>query len=407
VTDIASNGNNLSADGPFAVHITPFLQWAREQGYEKDALLQRKRISIGFGGWLKDQKIEPAEVSNRRLAQYLRFRVGQSRPYTGDARALTQFRDFLIARGVLTAERSDPEEFTAADRLNLEFRRYLRDQQLLAQPTILNYAAFTERFLKSRYGTGPAELHKLSAQDVVRFVRLEAPRLHRKRAKLMTTALRSFLRYGCFRGDLKPELAMAVPAVANWSRPLIPRAIAPDQVRKVLAHVNRNTIAGRRDYAILLLLARLGLRAGEIVHMELQDIDWRAGCLQVRGKGGTRTQLPLPKEVGDAIVEYLRNGRPQTSLRRVFICADGPIRGLSGAGTLCAIVERAVLAAGVVSPSKGAHQFRHGLASEMLRHGASLPEIGQVLGHRSPEATRIYAKVDIEALRKLALPWPL
>jgi len=299
-----------------------------------------------------------------------------------------------------------PVRLTPVERCAQGFSRYLHEERLLAAATVVNYVPFIGRFLKDRFGAGPVELGKLRAADVMRFVRHEAPRLHLKRAKLLTTALRSFLRYGCYRGEVAADLATAVPVVANWSMPLIPRAIGPDQVRRVLSRIDRRSGVGRRDYAILLLLARLGLRASEIVFLELEDIDWEAGCLTVRGKGGRRTQLPLPKEVGDAIVEYLRRGRPRTSSRRVFLCASAPTRGLLGASTLCTIVRRALHRAGVEAPTTGAHQFRHGLAVEMLRRGASLGEIGELLGHRSPETTKLYTKVDLQALRTLALPWP-
>ena len=186
----------------------------------------------------------------------------------------------------------------------------------------------------------------------------------------------------------------------------IPRAIPADTVRQLLDSVDRRTAMGCRDYAILLLLARLGLRAGEVASLDLDNIDWEAGCLSVRGKSGRQTQLPLLPEVGEAIVAYLQHGRPRSTSRHVFLRADAPIRGFIGPSAIACIVRRAIKRAGINTPTKGAHQFRHGLATEMLRHGASLTEIGEVLGHRSPETTKIYTKVDLEALRPLALPWP-
>ena len=162
----------------------------------------------------------------------------------------------------------------------------------------------------------------------------------------------------------------------------------------------------RRDYAILLLLARLGLRASEVVMLELDDIDWEVGCLHVHTKGGQRTELPLPADVGEAIVGYLQHGRPQSSSRRVFLRAKAPIRGFLGASAIDSVIRHALERTGTSAPTKGAHQFRHGLATEMLHQGASLNEIGEMLGHRSPETTKLYAKVDLDALRTLALPWP-
>ncbi|MBE3088191.1 MAG: tyrosine-type recombinase/integrase, partial [Chloroflexi bacterium] len=247
---------------------------------------------------------------------------------------------------------------------------------------------------------------RLCAGDVVRFVQRQAARLHVKRAKQLTTALRSFLRYARYRGDLALDLAAAVPIVANWSRSSIPRAISADAVRQLLASISRRTSVGRRDYAILLVLARLGLRAGEVVRLELDDIDWNTGQMSIRGKGGCRTALPLPRDVGEAIAAYLRNGRPPSPCRRVFLRARAPIRGFRGPSAVGSLVRDAVVRAGISAPTKGAHQFRHGLATQMLRHGASLTEIGEVLRHRSPQTTTIYAKVDLDALRTLALPWP-
>ena len=188
--------------------------------------------------------------------------------------------------------------------------------------------------------------------------------------------------------------------------PSIPRGIAPDQVRQLLRQLDRSTAVGRRDYAILLLLARLGLRASEVVTLELEDIDWKAARLSVHGKSGRRSQLPLPQEVGEAIVAYLRRGRPRSDCRRVFLRAKAPVRGLLGPSAISTVVRHALMRTGIDAPTRGAHQFRHGLATEMLRRGASLGEIGELLGHRSPETTKIYTKVDIDALRTLALSWP-
>ncbi len=186
----------------------------------------------------------------------------------------------------------------------------------------------------------------------------------------------------------------------------IPRAIAPAQIRQLLTSIDRHTAMGRRDYAIVLLLARLGLRSGEVVSLELDDIDWSAGRLSVRGKCGQRSEMPIPPDVGQAIAAYLRHGRPHSASRRVFLRFKAPICGFRGSGGIGSIVHHRLQRAGIDAPTHGAHQFRHGLATEMLRQGASLAEIGAVLGHRHPDTTRIYSKVDLKALHALAQPWP-
>jgi integrase/recombinase XerD len=281
----------------------------------------------------------------------------------------------------------------------------LRKERVLATATVLNYVPFVRCFLKNRFGNGTAQLSRLCAGDIIRFVQRQTRRLRPKRAKLLTSALRSFLQYARYRGDVTVDLAAAVPVVPNWSMASLPRAIEPDQVRQLLTSIDRRDAIGRRDYAILLLLARLGLRSGEVAFLELDDIDWNVGRLSVHGKNG-HSELPLSAEVGQAIAAYLRRGRPVTASRRVFLRAKAPVRGFQGASGISSLVRHSLKRAGIDAPSFGAHQFRHGLATEMLRRGASLREIGEVLGHRHPQTTLIYAKVDIAALRMLALPWP-
>jgi site-specific recombinase XerD len=202
------------------------------------------------------------------------------------------------------------------------------------------------------------------------------------------------------------DLAATVPTVASWSMTSIPRAISPEQTKKLLASIDRKTAMGRRDYAVLLLLARLGLRSVEVASLELDDIDWSAGQLSVRGKGGQRSELPLPSEVGRAIAAYLRHGRPPCTSRRVFLRAKAPVRAFQGISGVGSIVRHRLQRARIIAPTYGAHQFRHGLASDLLRQGASLAEIGAVLGHHHPDTTRIYTKIDLKALRTLAQPWP-
>ena len=275
------------------------------------------------------------------------------------------------------------------------YERYLRKARGLAPATILNYVPFVRAFLEHRFGTGQVTPASLCAGDVVGFVQRMAPGMNRKRAKIMTTALRSFLQHLRYRDEAVPDLVAAVPIVANWSMPSIPRAISADQVQRLLSSIDRTTAMGRRDYAIVLLFARLGLRLSEVTFLELDDIDWRTSTLTVRTKGGSRNDFPLSHEVGEAIAEYLRHGRPSSSCPRVFLRVRAPICGFRSPGGVGSAIRHALERAGVDAPTRGAHQFRHGLSLEMMRHGASLGEIGDVLGHRHPDTTRIYAKVDL------------
>jgi integrase/recombinase XerD len=393
-------------EGPLAAYLVPFAQSLSQVGYAQHYIHRQVMLAACFSRWLEQTGVSPHRVTSEHPARYLRCRHRQRRPSQGDPAALGHFIEFLRHERVIPAAKISPRQPTPAERCVQAYEQYLREERVLAEATIVNYVPFIGRFLKDRFGTGPAKLSSLGARDVIGFVQQQARRLHLKRAKLLTCALRSFLQYTRYRGEIRLDLAAVVPCVANWSRPSIPRGIAPDQVRRLLSQIDCSTAVGRRDYAILLLLARLGLRSGEVAFLQLEDIDWNAGCLSVHGKSGRRTQLPLPKDVGDAIVAYLRYGRPRSTSRRVFLRAKAPNRGFLTQCAVGTIVRHALLRAGIEAPTTGAHQFRHGLATEMLRHGASLAQIGELLGHKSPETTKIYTKVDLDALRPLALPWP-
>jgi site-specific recombinase XerD len=222
----------------------------------------------------------------------------------------------------------------------------------------------------------------------------------------MATALRSFFRFLFQDGQTDGDLARAIPAVPQWRLAEVPKYLEPEEVERVLRACQRDTTGGRRDQAILLLLARLGLRASEVIALELDDIDWRAGVLTVRGKGCSHDSLPLPADVGQALASYLRHHRPPCTTRRLFVRTRAPHRGLANPSSLSTIVTRALKRAGLRPAFTGAHVLRHSLATGMLRSGASLDEIGEVLRHRAADTTAIYAKVDVRGLRSLALPWP-
>ena len=392
-------------DGPVATHIGAFARSQSTQGYTRSSIHRQVLLAAGFSHWLKQQGVALPHVDCDHTSLYLRDRARRVRPCQGDAAALRHLLDFLRHEGVTAAEKITPRRMTPAERCAHEYGQHLRDACALARATIVNYVPFIRGFLTDRFGDGSVRLARLNG-DVVRFVQRQAPQLHLKRAKLLTSALRSFLRYARYRGAVVRDLAAAVPIVANWSMPSIPRAIGAEQVRRLLASIDRHTAIGRRDYAIVLLLARLGLRSGEVAFLELEDINWDAGQVSVRGKRGHRTALPLPADVGAAIAAYLRRGRPRSTSRCVFLRSKAPLRGFLGQCGVGSIVRHALQRAGIQAPTKGAHQFRHALATQMLRHGASLTEIGDALRHRSPQTTTIYAKVDLKALRTLALPWP-
>jgi integrase/recombinase XerD len=393
-------------EGPLSGYVRPFAEFLSAQGYALRSIHRQVYLAACFSRWLQREGVALPHITAEHATQYLCDRVRQVKPHPGDAAALQHVMDFLHSESVVAAETLPVRQLMPAERCTQQYEQYLREVRGLAKVTILNYVPFIDRFLQDRFADGPVTLSCLRALDVVRFVQRQAPRLHQKRAKLMTSALRSFLQDAQYRGEVERDLAAAVPVVPNWSMPSIPRAISADHVRQLLASIDQRTAMGRRDSAIVLLLARLGWRSSAVVHLELDDIDWNHATLTVRGKGGLRHAFPLAPEVGQAIAAYLCDGRPLSPSRRVFLRAKAPIRGFCNASGVGSIVRHALQRAGIQAPTYGVHQFRHGLATELLRQGASLSAIGDVLGHRHPQTTMMYTKVDLEALRTLALPWP-
>jgi len=391
-------------DGPLGPYIDSYEAEMRSYGYAQQTREVQTRLVADFGCWLAKRGIEPQEITAELFPPYLRTRARRRRPTRNDRSALQRLLDLLRRQGVVAAPESPVA--TPAERLQSEFRLYLRQERALAATTQVAYTAFASEFLTERFGAGPVDLSRLCAADITGFVRRRAVAIRSKRVQLMTTALRSFLGFARYRGDIERDLAACIPAVANWKQSNLPRALPLDQVEQVLKSVDRKTAMGRRDYAIVLILARLGLRAGEISALTLEDLAWKEGLITVRGKAGRFSQLPLPKDVGAAIADYLRHGRPTTRSRCVFLRAKAPVGGFRGQCGIGSIVRHTLERAGIDSPRKGAHQFRHALACQMLKQGASLAEIGELLRHRSPQTTAIYAKVDLDSLASLALSWP-
>jgi integrase/recombinase XerD len=391
-------------DGPLGPFLDSYAAEMRGKGYAQQTSEVQIRLVTDFGRWLARRRITAQKITAELFQRYLRARARHRRPTRNDLSALRRLQNMLVRQGVASAP--VPPAATPAERLQREFRLYLQQERALASTTQNCYSAFVGEFLVECYGAGPVDLSRLRAANVTRFVQRRAAAIHSKRVQLMTTALRSFLRFARYRGAIDKDLAACVPAVANWKQSDIPRALPPEQAERVLASTDRETAVGRRDYAILLVLARLGLRAGEIRTLMLEDLDWQEGLITVRGKAGRYSQLPLPADVGTAIADYLRHGRPAANSRCVFLRARAPAEGFQSQCGVGSMVRHALVRAGIDASRTGAHQFRHALACQMLRQGASLSEIGELLRHRSPQTTAIYAKVDLDSLAGLALPWP-
>jgi site-specific recombinase XerD len=388
---------------PLGFYIDSYLELLSEQGFSQQSAEEQVRVIIEFNRWFAESGYKAEDVSQEKTDRFLKDRYLHRRPLNGDSAALHRLNDVLCQMGVIPFHVAP---MSTCDKLLDDFRLHLTHERTLRERTSKTYLFYVRKFLEEKFSGVTIDFSKLRAQDITGFIRLHARDYSRSYAKSMTKALRSFLRYLHFRGDLTSDLAACVPAVANWSLSDIPKFLEPDQIEQVLDHCNLRVATGLRDHAILLLLARLGLRACEVAFLKIDDIDWEAGQITVHGKGGPSDQLPLPADVGKAIAIYLQRGRPWCASRHVFVRAKAPRRELSGAGAICLVVKRALARAGINSQRKGAHLFRHGLATEMLRRGGSLSDIGAILRHRDPNTTAIYAKVDLTALRELARPWP-
>jgi len=387
--------------GVLASHVAAFATKLLELGYASVTRRTKLRLVAGFGRWLGRRKLLASDVDGRIVGKYLERCRGR-----GDPRTLDDLLEVLRETGAVPRPRRESAE-TQPQRFEREFGQYLTVERGLSQASLKNSLPFVRSFLAQRFGSRPVVMEDVRAPDVTRFLLRKPHTVGPSRAKLMVGALRSFFRFLRWRGDIDIDLASSVPKVADWRLSALPKSLQADEVERVIRSCHRETVTGQRDYTLLLLLARLGLRAGEVVAMTLDDIDWDAGQLKVRGKGGREDRLPIPRDVGQAMATYLRQGRAQDcSTRRFFVRLRAPRRGFASSVAVCTIVRRALERAGIASPRKGAHLLRHSLATEMLRKGGSLAEIGEILRHRSVDTTALYAKVDLVALRALAQPWP-
>lgn len=391
--------------GPLGPHIDAFAALLSERGYARATMRCQLRVVADLSHWLENRGLEIGDLHEGRILESLKDSP-RNRSFVDNYMAVFDaLLEHLRSLGLVPAP--DPEtDDSAIGCIVGDYGQYLVQERGLSQHTLDNYLPVVRRFLAECCGVGPPVLDSLTAADVTQFVQRYARTASLHRAKLMTSALRSFLRYLRLRGDISAQLALAVPTVAEWRLSTIPKSLEPQQVESLLECCDQSSAVGQRDYAILLLMARLGLRAGEVVALRLEDLDWKAGELTVRGKGRRLDRLPIPKDVGASLAAYLRRGRPSCSSRRVFIRSRAPHRGFANSVAICSIMRRALARAGLDPARKGTHLLRHSLAAEMLRKGASLGEIGQILRHQSPSTTEIYTKVDLAALREIAQPWP-
>ena len=391
--------------GPLAALSDGYASELARMGYAPASVRLQMKVLADLSGWLLKRGMVAAELKSSDLARFLRDRQAAGHTRYVSSKAVRPVLDYLHRLEVVSPQIEDPV-LGPVDVVLDKFWRYLTIERALATVTARVYLDMVRPFLQGRLSAdGLAfDLEHLSAADVVSFVVARCPQQSRGAAKLTVTALRSLLGFLHLDGLIKTSLVSAVPSVAGRRLVGLPKGLDSDQVRRLLASCDDSTRRGCRDIAILTVLVRLGMRSGEVAKLQLDDIDWRAGEIIVRGKGNCVERIPLPADVGRAVAAYLRRGRPTSAQgRTVFVRTKAPHRHLSSVG-VSSVVADAAMRAGL-GPIR-AHRLRHTAATQMLRAGASLPEVGQILRHRRALTTAIYAKVDRDALQTIARPWP-
>lgn len=386
------------AGGRLGEHKAGFWSELMAVGYCESTARKHLQLMTHLDAWLDREGLGVIALADQ-VRQFFEARRDAGYATLVTVRSAAPLLGYLRKVGVLPTLVPPRHAEGSAEKLAYEFGVHLERVRCLAAGTVRFYVRVAGLFLAECFGGTAPDLATLRARDVTRFVTGECEHRGVSSARQVVSALRSFLRFVQMRGLTTLVLDQAVLSVAGWS-PSLPRAVSSRDVARLLRGCDRRTRMGRRDYAITMLLARLGVRAGEVAALRLEDIDWRAGQLLVRGKGGSRQVLPLPVDVGEAVAAYLRHGRPRGDAREVFLRRCAPFVGLASSSAIRNVVVRAGVT--VVSP----HRLRHSVGTEMLRAGVSLPEIRQVLRHRAVATTAVYAKADPEWVRALARRWP-
>ncbi len=397
--------SRVHVPGPLNLFAPRFVEWLEAHGYTPLSATFQLNLMAHWSRWLTSEGRDLPRLSMMDVERFLTARRRAGYTQYLSPKAMAPMLASLAEQGTVVVPRQ-ASPLGPVDAALARYHQYLVQERGLGHATARGYVEAVRAFVRERATPDGLTLHwaSLDAADVTRFVVRHTPQQSRGTAKLTVTALRSLLGFLHVEGLIARPLTTAVPSVAGWRLARLPKALQPTQVQALLAACDRRTRSGRRAFAVITLLIRLGLRAGEVAALRLDDIDWRAGTVVIRGKGPRVESLPWPADIGEAVVAYLRQGRPATAIdRTVFVRVKAPHRALSSSGVteiVAAAARRAGL--GVIH----AHRLRHTAATQLLRAGAPLPEIGQLLRHRRALTTAIYAKVDRVALRTIARPWP-
>jgi integrase/recombinase XerD len=401
---IVNRSSMVRVKGPLEPYARGLARKLAEQGYGPESAARHLRLMGRLSSWLDARGLHAGTLTWSLAGEFVCERRAAGCGARVSLSAMGPLLDYLRGAGAVPLMETSMS-VAPVDQLVAAYSGYLAGERALARRSIDTYARVARRFLAWRCGHrgGELALAQLTAGDVTAFVLQEHGRGSVASARRVVAGLRSLLRYLHVEGHTAGPLAPAVLAVPGWRGSTPQRGLAAGQVARLLAGFDRRTALGRRDYAMVTVMARLGLRAGEVAAIDLDDIDWRAGELTVAGKGDRRERLPVPGDVGQALAGYCLRGRPRTSCRALFVRARAPRTRMS-ADAVAGAVRRGAARAGM--PGVGAHRLRHTAATQMLRAGGSLFEVGAVLRQRRSSVTAVYAKADPAALRLVARRWP-
>ncbi|MEI7836699.1 MAG: site-specific integrase [Planctomycetota bacterium] len=381
--------------------------YLQERGYATTTIALYLAVAERFRAWLGHPRSRAEPLGEASVAAFIRHCRAKRRLHHVHHlhSGVTHLLKMLKAAGELAG--APASRTTVIDRAVGQYSAYLRATPGLAESTCRARALLARSFLQGKFGVGPLRWDRLGPEDCTRFVAGCAKRLCRKSLREYTSSLRTYLRYLQMQGCCEDRVIAAIPSIPMWKHLYVPRTMTQEQLRTLLACFDRTTPLGRRDYAMVLLMATLGLRAGEVALLQLGDIDWREASLRLASPKSRRIKiLPMPARIGRAIAEYLRHGRPSVSHRYVFARHSAPRNLPVTVGLICQACIRAYQRCGFDPTWKGTHILRHTMATQLYQSGATLKDVADLLGHRSIETSTIYVKVHLPALAAVALPWP-
>lgn len=398
--------------GPFGPYLSDIAATLKKQNYARYSIQQYIRAADALGKWLVENNIEVSSVDEGVIENYLTNiarRKIRSRPdgvLQHIAIGLRKLLQLLRTLNIVSVQKQIASP-TPIDQILLEYDQYMNNTLGLKESTRKRYLYFSRLFLINTFISETPHWEKLEANDIVNFILEEVGRHKRNGRKTAVSSLRVFLRYLVIRNFLRPGLDAAIPRIRTWKHASLPDHFSPEEITKLLNACDDASAISNRNQTILMLLSRLGVRAMEVARLQLDDIDWNQGTIIIRFSKSRRERLlPLPSDVGESLINYLRNGRPKTSSRYIFLRHEAPYQPLQWPAAITSIVKRTMIKAGVKHRSLGAHLFRHTAASQMVNSGASFKDVADVLGHQSLSTTAIYAKLDLNTLSQVALPWP-